>query len=114
MRNINELIGIIKGINYDGIINDKETERLCSWVERNRNLAYDQNQMRLISLVDRVLEDGIIDDDEKKILIEEAESFASEMGDNTSIIYELTGIIEGIVCDGVVNDDEVINLMVWL
>lgn len=114
MRNINELIGIIKGINYDGIINDKETARLCSWVERNRNLAFDQDQMKLISLVESVLEDGIIDDNEKKMLIEEAESFASEMGDNTSIIYELTGIIEGIVCDGVVNDDEVINLMVWL
>lgn len=114
MRNINELIGIIKGINYDGIINDKETARLCSWIERNRNLAYDQDQMRLISLVESVLEDGVIDDNEKKMLIEAAESFVSEMGDNTSIIYELAGIIDGIVCDGIVNDDEVINLMVWL
>lgn len=24
MQNINELIGIIKGINFDGVINDKE------------------------------------------------------------------------------------------
>jgi len=28
MQNINELIGIIKGINFDGVINSKEVKRL--------------------------------------------------------------------------------------
>ena len=32
MRNINELIGIINGISYDGIINKLEVARLSSWV----------------------------------------------------------------------------------
>lgn len=41
MRNISELIGIIKGINFDGVINDKEVERLQTWVNKNRNLAID-------------------------------------------------------------------------
>ena len=46
--NINTLYGIIKGINYDGIIDDKEIRKLKSWVEDNRlykqylllNIAY--------------------------------------------------------------------------
>lgn len=37
MRNINELIGIINGISYDGIINKLEVARLSSWVKKNRN-----------------------------------------------------------------------------
>lgn len=41
MRNISELIGIIKGINFDGVINDKEVERLQTWINKNRNLAID-------------------------------------------------------------------------
>ncbi len=49
---LNELIGIIKGINFDGVINDKEVLRLQSWVEKNRNLAYDKQQMELIKMVD--------------------------------------------------------------
>lgn len=39
MQNINELIGIIKGIDFDGVINNKEVLRLQSWVDKNRNLA---------------------------------------------------------------------------
>lgn len=51
MRNINELVGIIKGINFDGIINQMEINRLQSWINKNRNLAYDKQQVGLIKLV---------------------------------------------------------------
>ena len=54
MQNINELIGIIEGINFDGIINDKEVSSLQSWVDRNRNLAYEKKQLELINLIDNV------------------------------------------------------------
>ena len=63
MQNINEFIGIIKGINFDGVINNKEVVRLQSWVDKNRNLAYDKCQMELIKMVDAVLENNVIDDD---------------------------------------------------
>lgn len=57
MRNINELIGIIKGINFDGIINDREVVRLQTWLNKNRNLAFEPRQTELIWLLDKVLED---------------------------------------------------------
>ena len=114
MRNINELIGIIKGINFDGVINEQEVSRLQTWVDRNRNLAYDPKQVELIRLVDEVLEDHIIDEDEKKKLISSAENYLNDAGEISGKIYELNGIIEGIICDGEVNADEIINLKNWM
>ena len=46
MRNINELIGIINGISYDGIINKLEVARLSSWVKKNRNIGVQGVQTR--------------------------------------------------------------------
>lgn len=114
MQNINELIGIIRGINFDGVINDKEVVRLQSWVDKNRNLAYEPRQAELLNMVDAVLEDHIVDDKEKEMMLECAEQFLKEMGDNSGKVYELNGLIEGIVCDGEVNEAEVYRLKEWM
>jgi hypothetical protein len=114
LRNINELIGIIKGINFDGVINDKEVLRLQSWVDKNRNLAYDKQQIELIKRVDSVLEEHIINDSEKELMIDACEELLKDSGDNSSCIYELNGIIEGVVCDGKVNEAEILRLKEWM
>lgn len=114
MQNINELVGIIKGIDFDGVINEKEVLRLQSWVDKNRNLAYDKQQIELIKMVDSVLEDHVIDDSEKAILITTCEEFMKDSGDSSARIYELNGIIEGVVCDGEVNEAEVWRLKEWM
>lgn len=114
MRNINELIGIIEGIQFDGIINSKEITRLQSWVDKNRNIVYDQRQMELIQLVDSVLEDQIINDNERTSILQKAEEFLQEDETNVSILYELNGIIDGIICDDVINDAEVARLREWM
>lgn len=114
MQNINELIGIIKGINFDGVINDMEVLHLQSWADKNRNLSYDPMQAELINLVDKVLEDRVIDDLEKRQLIESAEKFLKKQDDSSGKIYELNGIAEGIVCDGEVNEAEVYHLREWM
>lgn len=51
MRNINELIGIIKGINFDGVVNDLEVLRLQNWVDQNRNLSYDKQQTVTVIII---------------------------------------------------------------
>ena len=114
MQNINELIGIIKGINFDGIINDKEVVRLQSWVDKNRNLVYDKRQMELIEMLDSVLADQIIDDGEKMLILTTCKKFADETDDNSARIYELNGIIEGVICDGEVNEAEIQRLKEWM
>ncbi|CUO40124.1 hypothetical protein [Clostridium paraputrificum] len=114
MHNINELIGIIRGINFDNIINEKEVVRLQSWIDKNRNLVYDPSQVKLIKLLDEVLEDRVITDDERQLMLSYSEKFLEETADDNTKIYELNGIIEGIVCDGVVNEHEVCRLKVWM
>lgn len=114
MRNINELIGIIKGISFDRVINETETEHLQNWLDKNRNLTYDSNQARIISLVDAVLEDHIITEDEQKQLMQCIAEYVPNSIDATKYIYELYGIIEGVICDGVVNEDEIYNLKKWI
>ena len=114
MRNINELIGIINGINYDGVINQLETNRLSVWVRKNRNLSCESRQAKLISLVDQVLEDGVITDDERKMLIDYCKQYTCDVVDSAAKIYELNGIIEGIICDNVINEKEVYRLREWM
>lgn len=114
MQNINELIGIIKGINFDGVVNNKEIVRLQSWVDKNRNLAYDKREMELIKMVDSVLEDYVIDKEEKELMLTICREFLKNAGENLSHIYELNGIIEGVVCDGEVNEAEILCLKEWM
>lgn len=114
MRNINELIGVIKGINFDGVIKDMELVRLQTWVDKNRNLAYEPRQAELIKLVDDVIDEHIITDKEREQLVACAEEFLEGIGDNSGKIYELNGIIEGVVCDGEVNEAEVYRLRKWM
>lgn len=114
MRNLSELIGIIKGISFDGIINDKEVECLQNWVDKNRNLSYDKKQAVMIKLVDAALEDRVITDEERDQLLAYSEEYLKNDADENSSIYELNGIITGIISDGVVNADEVIKLKQWL
>lgn len=114
MRNLSEMIGIIKGISFDGIINDKEVECLQNWVDKNRNLSYDKKQARMIKLVDDALTDHVITDEERELLLTYSEEYLKNYANEYSRIYELNGIITGIISDGVVNNDEVINLKKWM
>lgn len=114
MRNFNELIGIIKGINFDGIVNDKEAVRLQIWLNKNRNLAFEPRQAELIQLLDKVLEDKIVTDYERKLMLAHSEKYLSENADETAKVYELNGIIDGIICDGKVNEKEVYHLKAWV
>lgn len=113
MRNINELVGIINGIDYDGIINEREIEKLEDWVAKNRNLAYEPRQIELINLIELILKDHIITNDEKEILFNYCNGYLIDKSGNLSI-YMLQGIIQGIASDGVINSKEVEKLKIWM
>ncbi len=113
MKNINELIGLINGINFDGVINQKETDRLQSWVDRSRNLAYEAKEIELISLIDTILEDHVITDQERQLLVDYCNKYNGDSIANSEI-YLLQGILEGVVSDGVINNLEVQRLQEWM
>lgn len=113
MRNINELIGLIKGISFDGVVNEKETEKLKHWVDRSRNLAYKAGDIEFIGIIDNILEDHIVTDQEREILLEYCDRYITS-DSRFPEIYLLQGMLEGVVSDDVVNSQEIDKLQEWI
>lgn len=114
MDKIEELRGIILGINYDGVINNLEVKELNDWLDKNRSLSLNDEYKSLINDIEDVLEDGMISDDERILLLNYADKYKHSIDNIGASLNELNGIIEGIVCDSVINEDEVKNLNNWL
>src|SRR3989344_6371661 len=83
-RQINELVGLARGIAADGDLNQAEVEFLQKWLAAN-TVVSDQPVIRtLYARINEVLADGILDNDEKTMLLETLNSFSSrdfEMGE---------------------------------
>ena len=58
--NLVELIGIIEGVNYDGVINDLEIEKLQSWLAHNRQFRNDKIFSKVLDLLEYLLLINII------------------------------------------------------
>lgn len=114
MKDINELIGLIRGINFDGVINDMEVYALEEWLDANRGLLLSDKEEKLVNLIQDVLEDGIIDDREKDLVFEMIDDFSKDDVDKESKVDELNGILNGIICDNVINAEEVYRLKDWM
>lgn len=114
--NINTLYGIIKGINYDKRIDDKEIEKLKVWVEDNR--IYKQYALfdRIILKLEEILNDNKITEYEKIELEKLVTSINNSKiySESTLSLQILNGILDGIVCDQKVNQKEIENLNAWL
>ena len=79
-RNIDELIGISRGIIADGIVNTKEGNFLLDWIKKHFDV-YDLNTYPINTIYDRlsnILKDGIIDNEESKELLDLLTSFTGD------------------------------------
>ena len=114
--NINSLYGIIQGINYDGIIDNKEIEKLRFWIEENR--LYKQYALfnKIITKIEEILEDNIITDYERTELIALVTCINKSKiySEATLALQILNGILDGIVCNQKINQKEIENLKIWL
>ncbi len=113
---INTLYGIIKGISCDGIIDNKEIEKLKSWVEENR--IYKQYLLfnRIINKIEGILSDNIITNYERIELEQLVTSINSSKmyNESTLSLQILNGILDGITYDQEVNQKEIDSLNLWL
>nr|WP_314435125.1 BRCT domain-containing protein [uncultured Brevundimonas sp.] len=76
-RQIDELVGLARGIAADGDLNQAEVEFLQKWLAAN-TVVSDQPVIRtLYARINEVLADGVLDDDEKGMLLETLNSFSS-------------------------------------
>lgn len=78
-RTIDELIGLCKGIQADEIVNEDEVHFLAQWLDKSREVINVWPVNVLASRIEKILEDNIIDDNEKKELL--------------GLLYDITGCI---------------------
>lgn len=75
-RQIDELIGLARGLIADGVLNQKEVEFLQTWLAANLSIS-DQPLIRgLYERVHVILADGVLDDDERLELFSTLSSLA--------------------------------------
>lgn len=116
-RDLHQMEGILRGLTVDDVIRPKEVGRLRAWAEaigplRNRP-PYDE----VIGVVERVVADGVIDEEELQDLQSVLARFTTpnEYYDAvTSDIQRFHGLIRGILADGVLHEEEIRGLRRWM
>jgi len=76
-RQIDELVGLARGIAADGIINQSEIEFLQKWLAANMAISDQPMIRRLYDRVNDILADGIVDVDEARDLLDTLDSFSN-------------------------------------
>lgn len=77
-RQIDELIGLAKGIVADGSVHQREAEFLQSWLAANVSVSGNRMIGGLYRRVASMLSDGVLDDEERHELFETLTAFGAE------------------------------------
>lgn len=114
MKAIDKLVGIIEGINSDGVINQKEIEQLQCWLDDNYELKEDPVCFNIFNMMQNILEDNKINESEKELLLDFTNDYLTLHATQLELINTLKGIIMGISCDNLINEREAHALKRWL
>ncbi|GAA0676782.1 NAD-dependent DNA ligase [Sphingomonas insulae] len=76
-RQIDELVGLARGIAADGLINQSEVEFLQKWLAANVAISGQPMIRRLYDRVDTITADGIADPEECRDLLDTLNSFSN-------------------------------------
>lgn len=80
-RQVDELIGLAKGIAADGQIHQAEVEFLQKWLAANIHVSDHPLIAALYDRINAILADGIVDEDEKAELLECLQQFTGPQGE---------------------------------
>lgn len=114
---VNSLKGILIGINLDHTVNDKEVLELKKWSENHQNLITRNPFKEFITNINQILlEDFLLSEiiEDLLWLCEKYERKNHFYDQITADLQLLQGICHGILSDGVITEDEIINLHQWL
>ena len=75
-RQVDELIGLARGLAADGDLNQAEVEFLQKWLAANEAISHQPLIRTLYQRINDVLADGVLDDEEKGVLLETLNSFS--------------------------------------
>lgn len=118
LRAAEELRGIVAGIACDYEISDAEIGKLVEWLHDHAHLLHRQPFKELNDMLNRILQDQVIEEDEREELLEWCQQFSSPdsypISSVTDGIRRLHGFLQGIAMDGQVTESEVMDLADWL
>lgn len=76
-RQIDELMGLARGIAADGVINQSEVEFLQKWLAANMAISHQPMIRRLYDRVNAIMADGIADTEERRDLLGTLNDFSN-------------------------------------
>lgn len=76
-RQVDELIGLARGVAADGTINTAEVEFLQKWLAANIEISHQPIIQTLYRRVNEILADGVLDSDEHTELLDTLNSFSN-------------------------------------
>ena len=76
-RQIDELVGLARGVAADGDLNQAEVEFLQKWLAANAAVSEQPLIRTLYQRINAVLSDGVLDPDETTLLLDTLNSFSS-------------------------------------
>jgi NAD-dependent DNA ligase len=111
------LHGILVGIKADKCIELEELRHLKEWLELHKNLSHKLPFCEIYEMVERILEDGVIDEFEHEELMQYINNYDSEnsplMGLNEEMRI-LHGFIQGVGVDKIITAYELKALKKWM
>ena len=114
-KTVSELIGLIRGIKADNKVNVDELLYLKSWIKYNYKICRLSLFTQMVELIDKVIDDNVIDEDEKNQLVVLAEKVEKTLNQNMRYsIFNLKGILKGIISDQKINEMEITSLKRWM
>lgn len=116
-RATERLSGIMMGISLDNKITDEEIIQLADWLKIHNYLHDKEPFKTVVEKIEQVLEDHIIDENEREEILElcwmfDKESLIPQCA--TAAIRRLHGVLHGMVIDDRLRENEVRGLKIWL
>lgn len=115
-KSINTLRGMVAGMAMHDSVSDKELSELIHWCSLHENLRDRHPFSELLPMIDAAIADSVISEDERNDILWLCNNFVDDSKYYdivTSTIQFLSGILHGILADGVLSDEEIFRLKRW-
>lgn len=117
---VNSLIGILRGVKIDEVVNEEELEEVKHWCNMHRPFQTKFPFSEIIPLIDEALSDHLLTTDEIQDILWLCENLVQNGGFKkyydvvTSSLQQFQGIIHGIMADYKLNEEEIHRLSDWM
>lgn len=114
---INSLKGILLGINMDGVIDSNEILELKGWVKKHKDLINRNPFKEFMFIIENTIENGVPVKETIEDLYWLCQKYESDnyfYNAVTADLQTLQGLCHGIIANGIIKNEEIIELNKWL